>query len=896
MVAYDCSVPAHLEPVQEDGSEYCNQLVPPPAESAVPRHAVLLQRAPRLNITAVRCEYYLSVSTTYCGVYDHQTVANWLSHPLLPQTVPADHCAHWHDNKMWSSEEFDNHPKEKEHPIEIGDWIAWSEDTVGESYAAYDGSEVKCKGGTLYTPFSEPLKDVVQIRHHNLRVTTVTLDYHPGDNTISFPQEGRTLATPPSAGESVRNGETLVWHPPLRQDSCTLYNVRRDTGAVLTGRVYTTPDGDEWFEGPEGSHIRVKLMEPRFECGSAVRATNYGALFYSEDLSNKDFSRKIPSTDVSLSTYINLQDAYIFDTLLSQMRTSFLTAIRHDCLQRAHDREARLASLTAERATSLDGTTVHMDDDGWFLTKTGDAWYRYRCRRITVQALEHPTCYNGLPVRLTPDDYAIWSRTNYRGPPEAIPGFTYANGTPAAAGAPGAASPPTLVQGEELKFFVTPGSHRLTSIGSPRPCVMTMPSLFRNANGRWLTVSPELRLLQDVTVAGGNWTLPNITATPDFNAEGGGLYSAEDLRRQEELSQSPRLAQDMAVKFARTALRYGMGGSTGAGGQINLDDTAASFFDSLPTLGLGLLETIWSWLNSAATILAIVTGLYLLVKLGIRLAATGLRCCAIKEQYGLASPFLCTACWPQYDPNQGPRRSLLQWYRGHRYFSPDPEQDVHLNREDMLQARRVRRQQAQEQRLERLKTPPFIRRVLDTGRAGATRSHSLPIGVTAPTPMELNDYTGRYAYNPQPEPDKGNPIWSGSLGTQRGELAWSAFPTESGNTSNGSGLAVTLPAEEEHYKTPRSHRPSHQRYPSLCPSPTLIPLLHRSAGADDQLSGASRATDARLSDTDEVDPPSALGREPSTPRVRFSLQHEDGGPAPLPSHAEGSRPSVEGEK
>ena len=686
--AWDCSAPAHLEPVQEGTPQYCKgSEFQPVSRTETP--GFILQKARYASVKASVCREVRMVNTYYCGNYDHQTRVPQLSFPELRPHITPERCMQWHSEKMWRWKQPGNNRKFS-HPLYMGQTMVQHVVTVGQ----YDLQEdhVDCTGETVVfrdetgtgDDYHAPLEDANQDVQFMITIEQVELRVDLINGTVHYPAEGRILEEYPR-GTSTQPGETILWPPPHHLEvECPYYNVQR-SNSLTYGALVRHGDGDLWFEADGDAHVRLKLKEPSFRiCSADVYETNYDLLYfapgYIED--HPYFRRPLPLFEISMSTFVNQQDAYIYDVLSAKIALSARQQMEFICNKEEADRQTKLARITSERAAALDGETVRVDEYGWFITRAGDGWHRYRCRRLLVHALEVNACYVGLPVALNSSDYFTYRRVNYMGPPEKTPSpsvvFNSSGVRHHVLSPPPGSSPLTqgegtdddqLEQEDPIQFFITPVSHRLTTVGIPRFCARLFPSLYKNAQGNWLSAGPQLNLLVNAQVrtVHANLSLPDVNIVPDFNAEGGGLYSAADLRQQEEMVLTPRWVQDVTHKLANTAMHSNMLGD------FNRDPTAKTLLKNLPTYG-------WAWLGSAyelvvqvASVLAIVSGLFLAFKMLRCCCGMSLRCCSVLSMYGpwtmALFPAIAPSVWDW-------RERTAQWfYRNRHYHRARQEED-----------------------------------------------------------------------------------------------------------------------------------------------------------------------------------------------------------------------------
>ena len=639
--AYDCSVPSHLEPVQEATHDYCNQPAPQETKSIV--HLRLLQKAAYTRVPVYHCKWISTIDTSFCGNYDHQTAVPQLTRHEEVREVSVEDCKRYFTDKQWVNPRMASQVE----ALDINSVNHFMWEVVGSTIATKN--HVDCIGGKLVIPGVATYMDMVQTEHVKLTLHVTKGAIHAKEDVITV--NAMVLQGRAQDEESRSSTGTYYWEAPAA-NACALYNILQSTNhGVVTGEMVTTAEGDKWFTSFNDTHIRLRIKDPRRECDQLIYGTNYKLIFATHDLSSADFSRPLHTSEQSISTFVNQQDAYVHDMLKTEMRRTLHQAMNHTCRIDAARRTTDYARIAAEKSASLDGETVGLDD-GWFITRSGDGWHRYRCRQVTVQAQERELCFSGLPVVLNERDLNKYEHEHYRGPvPKALlPNETYevkwANTTKGA-----------------LEFFVTPVNHRLSLAGAPRPCVTNFPGLYQNANGRWLTVSPRLELLKEMrSVQHDMDPLPShLGATPDFNAEGGGLYSAEDMRLQEEMQQVPRYQEDLGQKMTRSIMH--------SGAYLANAGDDAGVFSQMPAFGSWYLATFWLVLDRLANIMAILLGLLALLKVVSWAMGLVLRCIAVREVLGCGLGMLA-ACFPAWFTVGRAREVMGNWWARHRYFDP----------------------------------------------------------------------------------------------------------------------------------------------------------------------------------------------------------------------------------
>lgn len=179
-----------------------------------------------------------------------------------------------------------------------------------------------------------------------------------------------------------------------------------------------------------------------------------------------------------------------------------------------------------------DGTLVHMNAD-WFAVKSGQVWYRHRCRRVLVFAESIDTCYNALPVTMSPETAKRYWRA--RLPEDATEEDLQQH----------------LADPESGQLFLQPSTQVLTTEAEVRPCFGTFPPMYKTAKAQWIVAYPELRPAvvqpEDVLLRGPSeeglgramkdWAYDKKLTTS------GGLYSKETMHKWAKWIQAPFIRQ-----------------------------------------------------------------------------------------------------------------------------------------------------------------------------------------------------------------------------------------------------------------------------------------------------------------------------------------------------------------
>jgi hypothetical protein len=169
-----------------------------------------------------------------------------------------------------------------------------------------------------------------------------------------------------------------------------------------------------------------------------------------------------------------------------------------DCERAALIRGQAYARLAAEQRAASDGETTALGG-GWFATAAGDAWYRYYCRLIWVQARHTSQCYSALPVILSSSDLQRYYTDRDLDLPKRINPKVGRGGNQQEEGE----------ETKEIMFFLEPHTHRLTTVGIQITCVEEFAPLYRNTNNNWMRITSTISssrtpIVIDITVPNPN--------------------------------------------------------------------------------------------------------------------------------------------------------------------------------------------------------------------------------------------------------------------------------------------------------------------------------------------------------------------------------------------------------
>jgi len=117
------------------------------------------------------------------------------------------------------------------------------------------------------------------------------------------------------------------------------------------------------------------------------------------------FPKGLALDEMSVWMYANQQDGYMMGELTRYIRTEFADIHHENCRRNTISERFNYDKILSEQHGSTDGDTAALGG-GYFLTVAGEAYYRYRCRRLVVRARASPECYATLPISLYHNDRA----------------------------------------------------------------------------------------------------------------------------------------------------------------------------------------------------------------------------------------------------------------------------------------------------------------------------------------------------------------------------------------------------------------------------------------------------------------------------------------------------------
>ncbi len=485
--AYDCTMPTNVRNVGFEDVSSCEIEA---KDVTMDRNTTIqvLQREKRLEYVGHRCTMVKTRKVRYCGAYDHQTTFSSLaSYEGKPERISYTEC------KQMARELKYTDPMGTTHELEMNSVNILKFHEVGTSYVS--GGEVKCQGGDWM--YREHLIHNAVV---SVQITLVLSEeiYLGNEEGMLARRASKLVPCTPEEKACETPTATYVWSPP--KDTCPLVTIQHSIGTIAK-------TGDqEVFVSLDGTLVRLILGPTVSFCGQVVRSTNYPDIYIVENLTGKKiFPRRIRSEEISLSTYVNARDDYLYHHIMGQIASEVSYVMHADC---QHQRETQKRDFWLKYKSQ--GYYTWLIGNDTFATSTGEVIYTYQCEPVMVMGLDMDQCYEGLPVK----------RLQEPGYTDPFPG---------------------------VQLFMAPLTRRLTRRGIPTPCAKPFMPKYRNIAGSWTQATPKLHdcpppeSLETVILQMSSYQ------QTDFST--GGLYSTDELIKMEYVQDFSRAQLDLGARL-----------------------------------------------------------------------------------------------------------------------------------------------------------------------------------------------------------------------------------------------------------------------------------------------------------------------------------------------------------
>lgn len=507
----------------------------------------LLVSEPVETADGFRCEILESRQVSYCGNYDHQTLLAKFDYFDVPKPPTLEQC-----QRMWDKRKFKLEDG-NDVDLEIGTTVA-NFQRVGRTWAS-GTSEVECQGSNFREGAFEMSDVIVDI---SLKIKIFQEKVRQSAGKTVAQSDGLGLPCDIHKDVCITGEATVMWTADW--EFCPLAHSKDVKGVVVTDTA-----GDKVFMSTDGSLVRLVLQYQESHCNRMVWATNYPNLFLAPLPHSKPFTRAVDPTAMSISTYVNNRDDYLYSYLVDQIDKELSSVLQHDCEQRIKRTKQDYFLKHAHP-----GIITYTLGNGTFATAAGEVLYFYQCLRVKVKALEESLCYSDLPVQRLPGEV---QRGQVIGQ-DRVKRDLGKNGT---------------AMGK--MEFMEPHTRRLLSFSVEVPCVKTFPSKYRLSAGKWITVDPHVRQAP----------MPRPMDAPveivaslmrELDMSHGGIYDAEALEQMEVFFGMPLLKEAMMTRLSKQIQQGSYHGPIRPGDMFHQDvphgwfgGFAADFLAFLTTFG-----------------------------------------------------------------------------------------------------------------------------------------------------------------------------------------------------------------------------------------------------------------------------------------------------------------------
>lgn len=580
--AYNCSHPTHRLDLAYQTPRACEQPVIWTQQKDI--QLQILQKDKYVRVPGYSCQYRLRQETSYCGAEHHIT------------HVPQDTHRHW---RRWSlDEETCRHmrttktykdPTGVTRHLILGS-VEFSYFRRGKSWTTaktvYCQGELAMLAGEEHVSYNLVQQITVQI---TLEDMILLINQHEVRETLPGKKKATyTLPCLPYKNVCVQQSVTHIWDYTGVQEKCYLSAIRNSQG-----KVASTREQEQVYVSTDHTMIKLMLKETTQHCGRTVWSTNHADIFAYNLAGGQAFERPVDPRDTSHFNYIDGKDTFLYHQIREGLEGEMQAALKKECLRHLEDNQI----ITWGKHRDA-GITTWLVGNGTFATIAGEVIYTYQCEPTLVVGRATERCYQGMMV------------------------------TPYPGGA--------RVQ----EMYMDPLTHRLTGRSPEVPCNGQMGAKFRNANGDWVKVSPNLALTQPPHLLPESWDLQGNyhDRMQDWNWDMGGIYTPAQKRAMEEQRNQRRKQDDAISRLVEQSRPHLFQRGIWTHSQVFPD------FDSqgvLPRVYRGVLEFIEDWGTEAGAFFA----LYLLVTAIGTIVGLGYRLLILHEVHGCGRMLCWGACF-----------------------------------------------------------------------------------------------------------------------------------------------------------------------------------------------------------------------------------------------------------
>jgi hypothetical protein len=617
-LAYDCSAPQQLIDTGYTSMDNCRPVAKVQNTIEDITYQVL-QQEKHLRRTGHTCKMIKSRNAYYCGTYDHQTKLTHQSYEGLPVPVSLQDCENLISKHRYTD------PAGTEHPIDFNTVNLIKYEELGRTYVS--DKEVSCEGEDWKVGNILLSRMIVEIQIKIIVTEEKFLMNH--EEVVAHKDNVRTVCTQQDKG-CVTPTATYIWG--ATSDYCSLALTRISRGAEARNR-----DGDTVFMSTDGSLIRLLKREAVMMCDRRVFRTNYPGIFMYPATEERLITRKVDPGEVSISTYVNNRDDFLYNHLKQEVEREFQSVIKADCRE-----QSRQSKLQFWLQHSDPGLTTWFMGNGTFATTAGEVIYQYQCRPVHVRALNDQQCYRGLPVEMLPESIIDTRRVDIR------------------------------------PLFMEPLTHRLSHQAVVVPCSRTFVAKYQNAVGTWLMATPELHRSND-PLSPPDLEARRTTFGKEINWAQGGLYTLDQMAAMEEYQDFGRTVDALNSKLANQASRYLTPGPVHPRQLFPGFDDPSMWFTGVYAKVLGFLH---AWGEGASIFMSI----YIIYRLIYSLIQWIYGAVIIRDIYGCSKQLFWVPCFKMLLLRQH-RRNYRQYNETRDLFRASRDETSGTQYED-LEAKR----------------------------------------------------------------------------------------------------------------------------------------------------------------------------------------------------------------
>jgi hypothetical protein len=600
--AYDCGQPRNVTALSPGKQHDC--LLPHADVEQEEAWYYLLQKVQVTRFKVKRCQVKTSRIVHVCRAMAHVEIypQEWLFSE--EQTVPTAVCLEKWDHGIHR----DSYHSDRVYNLTVPGITKVITQPVGNSWVSNSGWS-DCRGGNWRKASPEfwgvhyrtrdtatKFKHVVVVEHHQVRLEELDAIIDEENVVTLWRDQIKLPCAVKAKGCVVEDYGTLVWTPPTIAESCPYFRTMKK--AVL-GIELKDPDRASIFYSQEEASreieeedsettsafyakkklLKLEKREAISRCGGVLYRTDFSNLFLSKEEEIKPLNRLIPPAEMSVLTYVNQQDSFLYKELIHTIREHLEEQRERDCTTDRKKRAFEYARRAAEQHAVLEGETA-MISPGQFVTASGEVWYSYHCRRLQVYARGDHTCYNAIPIQIRPADLQRYQELRGLN-------MTQTNIT--------------------VSLFLEPRTHRIISVAAPVECGSPLLPMYQTKDGTWV-VYDGINMYpthEPLVLEQQEWEASDLQSK-ELDFEKGGVYSVEAVRKMERFSQAPRAAQGMIASLAW--YERNSASTHAPGTPYQLQELFPNVPDSRAMHALDVFGWLWKMLEKYGRVCSIIVG------------------------------------------------------------------------------------------------------------------------------------------------------------------------------------------------------------------------------------------------------------------------------------------------